>query len=235
MKYKKIAVICALEMEAEALCAKMQQKKEVKVASFTFHQGSIGEHEVIVAVCGVGKVFAAMCAQTMILHFAPDAIYNSGVAGSLSDSLDILDVALSENLVQHDMDTTPLGSPAGQISGINQVYFPADPLLTAAVVAQCQKANVAHVVGTIASGDQFIASTAQKTKIIDTFGAIACEMEGAAIAHVAFVNRVPFCAIRAISDSFSGQNEMDYPLFAPKAAAQSAELMVAVLSDPDLL
>lgn len=235
MTYKKIGIICAMDMECEALRNRMQNKKEVKVGSFTFYCGTFGEREVIAVVCGVGKVFAAMCTQTMILTFAPDAIYNSGVAGSLSDELEILDVAVSENLVQHDMDTTPLGDPPGLISGINQVYFPSDPSLMEALFKQCQSRGINAKTGTIASGDQFIANAEQKIKIINTFHAIACEMEGAAIAHTAFVNNTPFCAIRAISDSFAGKNEMDYAKFAPKAAQQSAELLCELLADSTLL
>lgn len=231
MKYNKIGIICAMEIEAEAIRARLENPETVKVASLRFEKGRIGGREVVIAVCGIGKVFAAICAQTMILHFAPDAIFNSGVAGSLSEKLDILDLAVSRDLVQHDMDTSPLGDPVGLISGINKVYLPADPILSEAVVRHAEALGIRTLTGTVASGDQFIAAKEQKERIRAAFSPIACEMEGAAVAQVAFVNAVPFCAIRAISDSFTGQNEMDYAAFAPAAAERGARLLIAILED----
>ena len=235
MKYKKIGIICAMEMEAAKLIGEVEKAREVRVGAFSFWEGTIGEREVVIAVCGIGKVFAALCAQSMILHFSPDAIFNSGVAGSLTDKLDILHIAISDDLVQHDMDTSPLGDPVGLISGINKVFLPSSSLLAEAVEKICGEMKIPCLRGTIASGDQFIASAEQKEKIIENFRPIACEMEGAAIAQAAFVSGIPFCAIRAISDSFSGKNEMDYALFAPQAAEKGAALLLAILKDQNIL
>ncbi|MBR7165710.1 MAG: 5'-methylthioadenosine/adenosylhomocysteine nucleosidase [Clostridia bacterium] len=229
MKYKKIGIICAMEIEAAEIRSALSDLQEKTVGGILFHSGKMGEREVVIAVCGIGKVFAAMCAQTMILAFAPDAIYNSGVAGSLTEKLSILDVAVSEKLVQHDMDTTPLGDPPGLISGINRVFFPGSDDLTAAVAKEGAALGLRVLPGTIASGDQFISKAEQKKRIKETFDPIACEMEGAAIAQVAFVNKIPFCAIRAISDAYDGKNEMDYARFAPAAAHNSAKLLISLL------
>jgi adenosylhomocysteine nucleosidase len=229
MKHKKIGVICAMESEARILLAALSEKEEKEVGGIRFYTGKIGAREVVLAVCGIGKVFAAMCAQAMILHFAPDSIINSGVAGSLSDALSILDFAVSKSLVQHDMDTSPLGDPVGLVSGINRIYFDADEELRKEILEKASLLGHRAVLGTIASGDQFIARPEQKEAIISRFGAIACEMEGAAIAQVAFVNSVPFVVLRAISDSYSGQNEMDYALFAEKAAERGAALLLEVI------
>lgn len=231
MKYKKIGIICAMETEAEKLLSALTDKTEEKIGSLTFHKGAIGGKEVILCVCGIGKVFAAICAQTMILTFHPDCIINSGVAGSLTDRLEILDVAVADDLVQHDMDTSPLGDPVGLISGINMVSLPADEHLRACIADSAAHLAISTLSGRIASGDQFVAKKEQKERIKKEFDPIACEMEGAAIAQVAFVNRVPFACIRAISDSFSGQNEMDYPVFAAKAAERGAALLIHVLKD----
>ena len=127
------------------------------------------------------------------------------------------------------MDTSPLGDPAGLISGINVVKFPADPQLVEEVRKGCEKRGIRCLAGTIASGDQFIATPEKKAYLKETFDPIACEMEGAAIAQVAYVNKIPFCAVRAISDSFSGKNEMDYALFAPAAAKAGAELLISLI------
>ena len=224
MKYKRIGVICAMESEAKRILSALTERREEKVGSLTFFCGKIGKREVILSVCGIGKVFAALCAQTMILTFAPDALYNSGVAGSLTEKMEILHVAVSDKLVQHDMDTSPLGDPVGLISGINLVYLPADPLLRQAAMAFAHKMGIPTLEGTVASGDRFIATKAEKDRIKDAFDPIACEMEGAAIAQVAYVNETPFAVIRAISDSADEGGAMDYLEFLPIAAKNSSLL-----------
>lgn len=231
MKYNKIGIICAMKSEAEKLIAAMTEAEMREIGSMTFHTGKIGKKEVVLAVCGIGKVFAAMCAQTMILSFAPDCLINSGVAGSLTDALEILDIAVAESLVQHDMDTSPLGDPVGMISGINVVELPADKELAEEICRVAGSLGFTTKKGKIASGDQFIALPAQKTRIKEQFDPIACEMEGAAIAQVAFVNRIPFACIRAISDSYSGKNEMDFVKFATSAADRGASLLIRALSE----
>ncbi len=231
MKYNKIGIICAMATEAEKLLAAMENKESKAVGSMTFHVGTIGKKEVVLCVCGIGKVFAAMCAQTMLLAFSPDCLINSGVAGSLTDELEILDIAVAEDLVQHDMDTSPLGDPVGLISGINVVSLPADPLLAEEICKAAKELEIPTKKGRIASGDQFIATAEQKGRIKAQFDPIACEMEGGAIAQVAFVNKIPFACIRAISDSYSGKNEMDYPVFASRAAERGASLLIALLKN----
>ncbi len=229
MKYNKVGIICAMENEAQEILASLSEKREEKIGSLSFFVGKIGERQIILSVCGIGKVFAAICAQTMILTFSPDCIINSGVAGSLSEKLEILDIAVAEDLVQHDMDTSPLGDPVGLISGINLVSLPADPALREEILSAAKKMGIYALSGRIASGDQFIATKERKDQIIENFSPVACEMEGAAIAQVAFVNGVPFACIRAISDSFSGKNEMDYAQFADKACHRGASLLIHIL------
>ena len=231
MKYNKIGIICAMKTEAEKLLSAMTDTKTKTVGSMEFHLGKIGKKNVILCVCGIGKVFAAMCAQTMILTFSPDCIINSGVAGSLTDRLEILDVAVAADLVQHDMDTSPLGDPVGLISGINRVELPADKELAECICTAAAELDMTTLRGRIASGDQFIATSAQKEHIKAQFDPIACEMEGAAIAQVAFANGIPFACIRAISDSYSGKNEMDYARFATEAADRGASLLIKVLEN----
>ena len=174
-------------------------------------------------------MFAALCAQTMILRYAPEAVINTGVAGTLTDELSIGNLAVSACVVQHDMDTSAIGDPVGLISGINMVEIPADRALTDRLCAAAQTVGVKTLTGCIASGDQFVASPGRKTFIADTFSAIACEMEGAAVGQVCYVNRVPFCVLRAISDSADGSSHMDYPVFAQMAAEQSVRLLLAFL------
>ena len=235
MKYKVIGVICAMEKEAEEIRRGLIEVREEEVGSLRFWVGQKGERRVVLSVCGIGKVFAAMCAQTMILHYKPDLVLNSGVAGSLTDRLDILSLAVSEKLVQHDMDTSPLGDPLGLVSGVNLVYFPADEFVLKTVLSEAEKAGIPSLAGVIASGDQFVATAEKKDFIIQNFGAVACEMEGAAVAQVCFVNRTPFCVLRTISDSFSGKNEMDYAVFAEKAAHRGANFLLSLLGKTNIL
>ena len=224
-----IGIIAAMNVEMDGLRAHMESPVRETVSGIEFVRGVIEGREVVTAVCGIGKVFAALCAQTMILRYAPEAVINTGVAGTLTDELSIGNLAVSACVVQHDMDTSAIGDPVGLISGINMVEIPADRALTDRLCAAAQTVGVKTLTGCIASGDQFVASPGRKTFIADTFSAIACEMEGAAVGQVCYVNRVPFCVLRAISDSADGSSHMDYPVFAQMAAEQSVRLLLAFL------
>ena len=224
----KIGIIGAMQMEVDALQAAMTHAVTETVSGITFVQGTIGKHEVVAAVCGIGKVFAAMCAQTMILRYTPDCVINIGVAGTVSKGLKVLDIAVADRVCQHDMDTSPLGDPVGLISGINQIYFPTDTALVQVIAAAAEAKGVHTVVGTIASGDQFIHTQEKKDWIHDTFRAAAAEMEGGSIGHVCTVNGVPFAVLRTISDGDGGT--MDYNTFAQKAALQSIDVIMEALS-----
>ena len=224
----RIGIIGAMQMEVDALQAAMNQPVSESVSGITFVRGSIGRHEIIAAVCGIGKVFAAMCAQTMILRYQPQGIINIGVAGTVTSGLKVLDIAVADNVCQHDMDTSPLGDPVGLISGINQIYFPANKALAQAIGAAADKLGIRHTTGTIASGDQFIHTQEKKTWIHETFNAIAAEMEGGSIGHVCTVKQVPFAVLRTISDGDGGT--MDYNTFAQKAALQSIDVIMEALA-----
>ena len=215
-----IGIIAAMDVEMKSLRSFMTDTKTETVSGITFVSGTLEGKLVVTAVCGIGKVFAAMCAQTMILRYQPECIVNTGVAGALSDKLSIGSVAISSAVVQHDMDTSALGDPLGLISGVNKVQLPADSDLCGQLSACATVLGIRTETGVIASGDQFISSAERKDAIIKTFGAIACEMEGAAIGQVCYVNRVPFCVLRAISDSADGSSHMDYPTFVGMAAEQ---------------
>ena len=227
----EIGIIGAMNIEIEALRAAMTDTATEEIGGITFVEGNLRGHRVVTAKCGIGKVFAAMCAQTMILRYAPDAIVNSGVAGTLSDKLSIGQIALAEQVVQHDMDTSPIGDPVGLISGINIIYIPADPTVTAALAAAVGSVGVPYMRGTVASGDQFICHTADKDRIRSTFETankpvIACEMEGAAIGQVCYVNRVPYGILRAISDGGDENAFADYPTFLAAAAETATKVML---------
>ena len=220
-----IGIIGAMSVEMEKLISLTEDKEEITVGSIRFTRGKLFGSEAVLAVCGIGKVFAGICAQTMILTFRPELIVNVGVGGTLTDKLSVTDIAIADALVQHDMDTSPLGDPVGLISGINIVEIPCDKTISSLIETAAAELNIRTARGVIASGDQFIASATQKTRIIENFGAIACEMEGAAIGQVCYVNHVPVAVVRAISDSADGSAELSYGEFTKVAAENSAKVL----------
>lgn len=222
-----IGIIGAMSVEMEKLISLTENKEEATVGSIRFTKGVLFGTEAVLATCGIGKVFAGICAQTMILTYHPELIINVGVGGTLTDRLSVTDIAIADSLVQHDMDTSPLGDPVGLISGINIVEIPCDDVLSALLQTAAESLNIRTARGVIASGDQFIASAAQKERITGAFGAIACEMEGAAIGQVCYVNRVPVAVVRAISDSADGSANLSYGEFTKVAAENSARVLAA--------
>ena len=225
----RIGIIGAMSVEVDALKAKLEDCEAVKISGVEFFCGRLAEKDVVVAQCGIGKVFAAICAQTMILRFGVTHIINTGVAGTLSGKLSILDVAIADGVAQHDMDTSPIGDPVGLISGINKIVLPTSEKMATAASEVASELGVKHERGIIASGDQFISCADRKRYIVDNFGAIACEMEGAAIGHVCYVNGVECLIVRAISDSASGEATMEYPEMVALAAEQSLKMTEKIL------
>ena len=226
----KIGLIGAMEIELAHLISDMEAHRVERVLGVEFHLGTIGGVEVVLARCGIGKVAAAVTAQTMILTYRPQLLINTGVGGSLTTRLSVGDIAVSLRAVEHDMDTSPLGDPVGFLSGINRIYLDADRE-SAERLASCADAlGLKAVLGTVCSGDRFVASMAEKERIASLFeDAAVCEMEGAAIAHTAYLASVPFVIVRAISDSADGSSSMDYMEFLPLAAERSYALVRAYL------
>jgi adenosylhomocysteine nucleosidase len=224
-----IGIIGAMEIEVADLVKLLDGTEVHTISGIDFYVGSLDGVRVVVARSGVGKVFAALCAQTMILKFNVSHVINTGVAGSLSPKLHVGDVAISSCCVQHDMDTSPLGDPVGFLSGISVVQLPADAAMAQKVEDICRAMDLNYEVGPIATGDQFVSRMEQRLKIRSTFGAIATEMEGGAIAQVCYVNKVPFLVLRVMSDEASGEAPSDFGAFAQKAAITSTTLTEALV------
>ena len=223
-----IGIIGAMQMEVDNLKEAMDNQSTVTVSGVNFVCGNIGEIDVVAAVCGVGKVFAAICAEAMILKFNPDMILNIGVAGTLTKDLGVLDVAVASDVLQHDMDTSAIGDPVGLISGLNQIYFPTNEKMRTLLCECLKDKGINYVSGPIATGDIFMHEPEHKALIRDRFRAIACEMEGGSIGHVCTVNHVPFAVLRAISDGDGGA--MDYQTFAEQAALRSIEVVLEFIA-----
>lgn len=226
MNNSLIGIIAAMHKEADGIIEKMNVTNTEVISGITFTIGKLKNKDCVVAVCGIGKVFAALCAQTMILRYSPSLIINSGVAGGLDPSLKVCDIALASSLVQHDMDTSSLGDPKGMISGINIINLPCDEKNTDRLRKCAEAEGIKTLTGVIASGDRFVSSSSDKKAIVDSFSAIACEMEGAAIAHVCYVNNVPCCVMRAISDGGDDNAVLDYPTFAKMAAQRAINVII---------
>lgn len=226
MKNDMIGIICAMNKEACGIIGNMTDVTREEISGVTFNKGKINGKDCVVAVCGIGKVFAALCAQTMILTYSPSLIINSGVAGGLHPSLKVCDITVATSLVQHDMDTSAIGDPKGLISGINIINIPTDEEASARLTDAAKSCGINVVSGVIATGDKFVASNDDKKSIIDSFSAIACEMEGGAIAQVCYVNKTPVCVMRAISDGGDDSATLDYPTFAKLASEQSVRVIM---------
>ncbi len=221
-----IGIIGAMQTETDALISMLEEKRIEKISGRDYCTGKLHGQEVVICTCGIGKVFAAICAEAMILRYSPSLIINTGVAGALSEALDVTDVVVSTSVVQHDMDTSPLGDPVGLISGINRVYFDSDKKAADKIAEIARSIGINTVRGAVASGDQFISSKEAKEKIKANFPDAACaEMEGGSIGHVCYVNETPFVVVRAISDKADGTGNMDYMQFCDIAAQNSVRVI----------
>lgn len=233
----KLGIIGAMEVEVELL--KEALAGEVSEhAGMEFARGSLGKTPCVAVRCGVGKVNAALCTQVLADVFGVTHVVNTGVAGSLDESLHVGDIVVASDAVYHDLDVTNLGYEPGQVPGM-QLAFPADASLSEAALAAAREvAPQARVVtGRVASGDQFVYEAARKQEVRRLFGATCCEMEGCAIAHACTANGLPFAILRAISDNADGSDVEAYPVFEEKAARACAaivERLAVQLGDGDL-
>ena len=222
---KKLGIIGAMDVEVATLKEKMENKQVHTIAGSQYCEGKLEGMDAVVVQCGVGKVNAALCAQILCSCFGVTHIVNTGIAGSLNAQLDIGDFVISSDAVHHDMDATNFGYPMCQVPGLSVLAFAADQMLVEQACEAAETAHPGHVrIGRVATGDQFVAEKALKEKIIANTGALCTEMEGAAIAHTAWKNSVPFVIIRAISDKADDSAQMDYPTFEAAAARRCAQV-----------
>lgn len=222
-----IGIIGAMDVEVDTLKKDMKVKREVQRAGMTFCQGELCGQEAVVVRSGVGKVNAAICTQILIDEFHVTAVVNTGIAGALKDEINISDLVISTDLVQHDMDATGFGYPLGQIPQMEVFSFQADERLSNLAKKACEEVNPEIQVfqGRIVSGDQFVSDRAVKEKIAGNFDGYCTEMEGAAIAQAAYLNGVPFVVVRAVSDKADESAAMDYPAFERMAVEHSVKLV----------
>lgn len=229
---KRIGIIGAMELEVEQLKSQMTIERIVQKASMEFFTGTLNGVDVVIVRSGIGKVNAALCVQILADIFQVTHVINTGVAGSLNASLDIGDILVSRDALHHDMDVTIFGYKPGEVPQMGFREFKANAAMIDTAVASCKEVNpdINVRIGRVVSGDQFISSKEVKQHLIETFAGDCAEMEGASIAHGAYLNNIPFVIIRAISDKADDSAEMDYPSFEKAAAAHSARLVAHMIT-----
>ena len=216
----KLGIIGAMDSEVAALQNALSDKQEYNYAKMHFCTGTLEGVDAVVVKCGIGKVNAAMCVQLLKDLFHVTHIINTGVAGALSADLDIGDIVISTEAVQHDFDLSPIGFQKAEIPPFGCVAFPADETMQRKVLqaAQDTSLDVSVFSGRICSGDQFIAGAEQKQRISDAFGGLCAEMEGASVAQACCANDLPFVILRAISDRADASGGISFAEFEASAA-----------------
>lgn len=233
VQMKKIGIIGAMEEEVKILKSHMQEVTIKQMASMEFNEGKIFGKPVVVVRSGIGKVNAAICTQILADIFQVDAVINTGVAGSLRNEIDIADIVLSTDALQHDVDATGFGYELGVIPRMDTSVFMADKGLVELAKQICTEeiSEVGVHAGRIISGDQFISDSEKKKWLVNNFDGYCTEMEGAAIAHAAYLNGIPFLIIRAISDKADHSAEMAYSEFEELAIKSTVKLLTELIKN----
>lgn len=226
-----IGIIGAMEEEVATLKEQMKVEEIVERASMKFYSGTLCKKNVVIVRSGIGKVNAAVCAQILIDKFQVNMLINTGIAGSLNADINIGDMVISVDAIHHDMDATIFGDPVGQVPRMDTLAFAADKTLVEKAKMANEEANpdIKTIKGRVVSGDQFVSSSEVKNRIVNNFQADCTEMEGAAIAQVAYLNQIPYVIIRAISDKADNSAVLDYPEFEKQAIIHSVRLIQNLL------
>ena len=226
-----IGIIGAMDEEVAMLKEKLTEVQVETKAAMDFYKGKLEGKDVVVVRSGIGKVNAAMCAQILADVYHADHVINTGIAGSLKAEINIGDIVLSTDALQHDMDAQAFGYEPGQIPRVDTLSFKADENMISLAKECCKKVNpeIGVFTGRVVSGDQFISDKEKKKWLTDTFAGYCTEMEGAAIAQVCYFNHIPFLMGRAISDKADDSASMDYPTFEAQAIRHSVNLMTEMI------
>ena len=224
---EKTGIIGAMEEEVASLKGALTDPQTTLIAGMEFWEGKLEGEDVVIVQCGMGKVNAGICAHTLINNFGCTRIINTGVAGSLDNQIDIGDIVVSVDAVQHDFTVEAIGFAKGEIPYTGIYAFPADETMREEAVEAVRAAapDIQVFEGRICSGDQFVSSKEQKETILSNFGGMCCEMEGGAIAQVCYLNNTPFVIIRAISDKADNSEEVSYETFKDEAAEHCASVV----------
>lgn len=218
----KTGIISALWTEIDVLHKALEKAVEIKHCGISFYTGTLNGNKVVLAVCGIGKVNAAICAQMMIDKFDVDALIQTGIAGSMDSKVGHMTTVVADKLVYHDIYSNLFGEffPYRE-------YFIADASISQALL-EAAKDN--SMQGTIITGDEFVSDQRKKEELKSRFpDALCVEMEGCAIAHTAFINNIPFGIVRCISDLANGDAGNDFGNFEELAAKKAASIVIGAI------
>lgn len=222
-----IGIIGAMDKEIDDLKNVMKDVSEEKISGMTFYKGALSGKDVVLVRSGIGKVNAAMCTEALIIKYNVECVINTGIAGSLNSKIDIGDIVLSTDSLEHDMDVSGLGYDKGVVPDQECSIYPAADDIRKIAKEACEAVNpdIKVFEGRVVSGDKFVSDKETKDFLVNTFNGMCTEMEGASIAHTAYLNNVPYLVIRAISDKADDSADMDYPSFQKKAIIHSVRLV----------
>ena len=226
-----LGIIGAMDEEVAKIKEQLTEVQVETRAAMDFCRGKLEGKDVVVVRSGIGKVNAAMCTQILADIYKVSAVVNTGIAGSLKADIDIGDIVLSEDALQHDMDATGFGYAPGQIPRVDTLSFPADAALIKLAQECCSQVNpdIHTFVGRVVTGDQFVSQKEKKDWLVNTFSGFCTEMEGAAIAQACYLNGLPFLIVRAISDKADDSASVDYPVFEAQAIRHSVNLLLEMI------
>ncbi|MPQ42888.1 5'-methylthioadenosine/adenosylhomocysteine nucleosidase [Clostridium tarantellae] len=226
----KLGIIGAMSEELEILLKDMELEKKENKANMTFHTGKLWGKDVVAVVCGIGKVNAAVCTQILISEYNVTTVINVGVAGGVGKEIYPGNVVIADSLVQHDMDTSAFGDKIGQIPRLNTFDFKCNCKLIELAEKACElNADIQSFTGRIVTGDQFVADPEKVRWFEKEFSALACEMEGGSIAHVCYLNNIPFVVIRSISDNANNGAHMDFAEFTAIGVKNSTSILKSMI------
>lgn len=229
--FRMIGIIGAMEEEVRLLIDAMEEKETTSLAGMVFYKGILKKKKVVIVQSGIGKVNMAVCTQILIDKFGVTHLINTGVAGGLYKDIEVGDIMISSDALQHDMDATAFGYKKGEIPRMETSVFSADEELVRIAEETCQEVNpdIQCFVGRVVSGDQFISSNEKKHQLIQDFGGYCAEMEGAAMAQAACLNKIPFVILRAISDKADQEATGSYEEFEKAAIKHIVRLVLGIL------
>ncbi|MDO4588619.1 MAG: 5'-methylthioadenosine/adenosylhomocysteine nucleosidase [Fusobacterium sp.] len=227
----RIGIIGAMNEEVIELKSIMSDIQVENLGNLEFFKGNLLGKEVVLVEGGIGKVNASICATLMIEHFKVSKVLFTGVAGGTNPDINIGDIVIGVDQIEHDFNATAFGYALGQIPRMDSYIFEADKeLVDLAYSVAVEKFGAEKVrKGRIVSGDEFVASVEKINWLRETFNADCTEMEGASVAHVCHVFKMPFLIIRAISDKANHDAKVDFPEFVKLAAKNSKTIIEGIL------
>ena len=226
-----VGIIGAMDEEVELLIKEMNNKKVYNYTKMNFYQGKINTKDVVIVRCGIGKVNAAVCTQVLLDKFDIKYVINTGIAGSLDNSIDIGDIVLSRNSIQYDMDVRAFGYNIGQVPRMDVLSFDSSEYLIRKTSDVCENIGINNFIGTVVTGDTFVSDNNHKERLKKEFSGLCTEMEGAAIGHVCYLNDIEFIIIRSISDKADDSSSLDYKEFEKIAISNSVNIVNNLLKE----